>query len=165
MSAKKKKAKPDPAGRIDRGTVAGGLAACLVLMAWAFVHLGTEASAGSNPSPERPPTPATVPNQEQPVAPTPPPVVEPAYKQEIRDAIALGKEGLDDYKKALDWNENVGGDPFRFANMVKEAGAKVNRAVMALESLKKDAKGDSAALKNIDQWVTYFDERVPSHRK
>lgn len=165
MSAKKKKAKPEPTGRIDRGTVAGGLAASLVLIGWAFVHLGTEASAGSGSTPERPPTPTTVPNQEKPVAPAPPPVVEPAYKQEIRDAIALGKEGLDDYKKALDWNENVGGDPFRFANMVKEAGAKVNRSVMALESLKKDAKGDSAALKNIDQWVTYFEERVPSHRK
>lgn len=165
MSAKKKKKKPQPAGRIDRGTVAGGLAASLVLIAWAFVHIGKEASAGQTEAPTRPPTPTTAPNQEQPVAPAPPPVVEPAYKQEIRDAIALGKEGLEDYKKALDWNENVGGDPFRFANMVKEAGAKVNRAVLALESLKKDAKGDTAALKNIDQWVTYFDERVPSHRK
>lgn len=165
MSAKKKKKKSQSTGRVDRGAVAGGLAASLVLIAWAFVYIGQEPSAGQTEAPSRPSTPTAAPNQGRPAPPPPPPVVEPAYKQEIRDAIALGKEGLDDYKKALDWNENVGGDPFRFANMVKEAGAKVNRAVLALESLKKDAKGDSAALQNIDQWVTYFDDRVPSHRK
>lgn len=165
MSAKKKKEKPEPSGRIDRGTVAGGLAASLVLVAWAFVHLGSEASAGGSEQPERPATPTTVPQQEQPVVPAPPPVVEPAYKQEIRDAIALGKEGLEDQKKAFKWKEDVGGDPFRFANMIKEAGAKVTRSVVALEALKKDAQGDSVALKNIDQWIAYFEERVPSHRK
>ena len=45
MSAKKKKDKPsrESGGMIDRGTVAGGLAACLVLVAWAFVHIGPRA--------------------------------------------------------------------------------------------------------------------------
>lgn len=170
MSAKKKKSKEEPrerGGRIDRGAVAGGLASCLVLVAWAFVQLGSDASAGSEGSekPTRPATPTTVPNQEKPKLPVAPPVVEPAYKQGIRDAIALGKEGLADYQEALDWKEKVGGDPFKFANMVKESGAKVTRSVTALESLRKEAKGDSAALKNIDEWVGYFDKKMPSNRK
>lgn len=173
MSAKKKKTKDAPrdrGGKIDRGAVAGGLASCLVLVMWAFVQLGPGASAGEgdagNPAkPTRPATPSTVPNTEKPSVPVAPPVVEPAYKQEIRDAIALGKEGLSDFDEAIDWKEKVGGDPFKFANMVKEAGAKVTRAVMALESLKKDAKGDSASMKNIEEWIDYFDKKMPSNRK
>jgi hypothetical protein len=168
MSAKKKKEVPrERGGRIDRGAVAGGLASCLVLIAWAFVQLGEDASASSTgeEQPTRPPTPATVPNQEKPSAPVAPPVVEPAYKQGIRDAIALGKQGLADFQEAVDWKEKIGGDPFKYANMVKESGAKVTRAVTALEALRKDAKGDSAALKNIDEWVDYFDKKMPSNRK
>jgi len=170
MSAKKKKGKDAPrerGGKIDRGAVAGGLASCLVLIAWAFVQISDDASAGSSgkEKPTRPPTPTTVPNQEKPIVPVSPPAVEPAYKQDIRDAIALGKEGLEDYQDALDWKEDVGGDPFKFANMVKEAGAKVTRAVSALEALRKDAKGDSAAQENIDEWVGYFDKKMPSNRK
>ncbi|MAW59814.1 MAG: hypothetical protein CMJ94_03140 [Planctomycetes bacterium] len=167
MSAKKKKDKPsrESGGMIDRGTVAGGLAACLVLVAWAFVHIGSSAEAGQGSTPQRPSTPTAVPNQEKPPVVTPPPVQEPAYKQGIRDAIALGKEGLADFEDAVEWKEKVGGDPFKFANMVKEAGAKVTRAVVALESLRDEAKGDTAAQKNIDQWIKYFEERVPTNRK
>jgi len=170
MSAKKRKSKDAPregGGKLDRGAVAGGLASCLVLIAWAFVQFGDDASVDSSGTekPTRPPTPTTVPNQEKPSVPVPPPVVEPAYKQDIRDAIGLGKEGLADYQEALDWKEKIGGDPFKFANMVKEAGAKVTRSVTALEALRKDAKGDSAALKNIDEWVDYFDKKLPSNRK
>jgi hypothetical protein len=170
MSAKKRKSKDAPrerGGKIDRGAVAGGLASCLVLIAWAFVQLSDDASADSagQEKPTRPPTPSTVPNQDNPSVPVAPPVVEPAYKQDIRDAITLGKEGLADFQEALDWREKVGGDPFKFANMAKESGAKVTRAVTALEALRKDAKGDSAAIKNIDEWVDYFDKKMPSNRK
>lgn len=168
MSAKKRKDAPrESGGKIDRGAVAGGLASCLVLIAWAFVQLGDDASAGASGTekPTRPPTPTTVPNQEKPSVPVPPPVVEPAYKQGIRDAVSLGKQGLADFQDALDWKEKVGGDPFKFANMVKESGAKVTRAVTALEALRADAKGDAAALKNIDEWVDYFDKKMPSNRK
>ncbi|MCH2100586.1 MAG: hypothetical protein MK209_01490 [Planctomycetes bacterium] len=161
MSAKKK-SKSELVSRIDRGTVAGGLAASLIFVAWAFVHIGMEVGASQGEAPTHLKVPPTTQSQVHPAAPS---VAEPAYKQKIRDAITLGKEGLDDYKKALDWNENVGGDPFKFANLVKESGAKVNRSVAALQSLRKDAKSDSAAVKNIDQWVEYFKKRSPSHRK
>lgn len=166
MSAKKKDKKEARSREgIDRGTVAGGLAASLVLVVWAFVQVNGEARAKEDVTPTRPSTPTTVPNQEAPPVQLPPPPVEPSYKQEIRDAIALGKEGLKDFEKALQWKEDIGGDPFKFANMVDEAAAKVTRSVLALEALREEAKGDPVTQKNVDEWVAHFESKMPVNRK
>ena len=165
MSAAKKSKAVAPLAWLDRGAVTGALAASLVGVAWGFVTLS---SADPKEGTVRPNTPTTVPNQEQETQvsdPAPAPQVEPAYKQGMRDAIKLGKEGLQDFEKALKWKEDIGGDPFKFANMVKEASAKVNRAILALESLRKDAKSDLRATEQIDEWVEYFRSKVPSNRK
>lgn len=163
MSAAKKSKAVAPLAWLDRGAVTGALAASLVGVAWGFVTLS---SGDPKEGAVRPNTPTTVPNQQQEIqVPAPTPQVEPAYKQGVRDAIKLGKEGLEDFEKALKWKEDVGGDPFKFANMVKESSAKVNRAILALESLRKDAKSDRRATEQIDEWVEYFRSKVPSNRK
>jgi len=167
MSAKqtrKEKSRKGSAPWLDRGAIMGGFAATVVLGLWLLVYLGErEPEKETKPAPNRPETPSTLPAQAD--ENLPPKAVEPAYMQGIRDAIALGKEGIADSKDALKWNEEVGGDPFKFANMLEEAAAKVTRASTALEGLREDAKDDRAALKRIDEWQRYFDDNFPRRKK
>lgn len=162
--SRNEKSQKESAAWVDKGAFMGSFAAAVVLGLWAVVYFGEQSDEQeSQQDATPPPTPVASSQQEDPELPPEP--VEPAYMQGIRDAIALGKEGIADSEKALKWNEEVGGDPFKFANMMEEAAAKVTRASTALDALRSDAEGDTTALKRIDQWVNYFDDNVPRRKK
>lgn len=163
-SSRRKQNKADRAPWVDRGAIAGSFAAAAVLGVWLLVTLGEREADGDGAASSPAQTPPAVP---QHAAPAPPP--EPDPRQEVRtavsEAIALGKEGLQDFVDAETWREEVGGDPFHYANLVEQAKAKVTRAMVALESLRDEAQGDAATVKTIDEWLAYFEKKVPRRKK
>ena len=170
MARKKIKDKPK---LVDSGTVAGSMAAAAVLALWLFVEFSSATPGDTNTSGEGDSgagnTTSSSTTSEGDVAP--PPVQyessEPAWKQDSRwdQSINLGEEGLQQADDAIKWNENVGGDPFYFANQIKEAGDKVGQSIRILQALKKDHADSPQAEKDIDKWLKYFERKLPRHSK
>jgi hypothetical protein len=167
MSRKQEMLKPR---LLDRGTFAGSFAAVLVLAAWLIVEFGhgshraeaseSKATVSSTPSPDK---------VEQTASGAPAAIKTnlSAWKSDPRwkKATALGDGGLEQFKKALRWKEEKGGDPFYFAAQVKEAGDKVQQALRSLKSLRTDFENDSPAVSSIDKKIRYYEERTPRRRK
>lgn len=164
MARKKKKDKPK---LIDSGTMAGSMAAAAVFLLWLFVEF-----AGADPDDEPDTGPDPVPVTENTSGTSAPPNGEPvselpAWKEDPRwnKGVKLGKEGIQQAEDALKWNEDVGGDPFYFANQIQEATDKVGQGIRVLEDLKKDYPDDVMAQEAIDKWLKYFERKAPRHAK
>lgn len=154
---------------IDRGTVAGGFAASLVLLLWLFTALGARESqdptvSGSESSPTTTSGIQDLPSGAVGVPVTPavsPWEADPRWRQ----ALDSGKAGLDQAVAAEEWREKKGGDPFYYRNQLAEATKKVEQAVTQLQALKSDFAADSTAVNAIDRWIKHYEARMPRIRK
>ncbi len=152
------------AARGDPGTRVGLVLAAVVLVWWGISNLGggrieAGGEAGGRTGPGSVPR---VPPASPPPVPTAPPVLEegspedalPGVSRLERDprwdkARSLAREGLDRMARTRKWQEEVGGDPFRYRSEMQAAKELLQESMGLLRKLQEDHAADPDAVRRI----------------